>query len=139
MNTLSALIGSAWRRYDEWALVTRAELIVGGNYDGTLLWKREHGRICSNRYEALCQCDCDIADLCPPLPLHGESAPAFRRLHGGKVLSIPLTEDPDPWGAQTFDVATQPHTTFYDQLDADYRKALYDLTTVRARPRLSSV
>ena len=39
-RTLSAMIGSAARRYDEWDLVDPEELIIGGTYDGTLLWKR---------------------------------------------------------------------------------------------------
>ena len=34
------LIGAAWQRYVEWATVDPEELIVGGNYDGTLLWRR---------------------------------------------------------------------------------------------------
>ena len=34
-NTFIHLIGAAWQRYVEWALVDPQELIIGGNYDGT--------------------------------------------------------------------------------------------------------
>ena len=34
------MIGSAWGKYLEWEAIDPQELIVGGTYDGTLLWKR---------------------------------------------------------------------------------------------------
>ena len=126
-NALSAMIGSAWRRYAEWDLVSREELIVGGNYDGTPLWKRNLDDFIRID-EALCG-DCDIATFARRF-LFKANLPLFRRLHRqGIIYSVDRRST--PWGAQFFDVATQPHTTFYDQLDADYRKALdyYDLTT----------
>ena len=43
-NTLADLIGNAWRKFQEWADIDPQELITGGQYDGTLLWKR-HRRI----------------------------------------------------------------------------------------------
>ena len=44
-NTLADLIGNAWRKFQEWDDIDPQELISGGNFDGTLLWKRDHGRI----------------------------------------------------------------------------------------------
>ena len=73
------LIGAAWQRYVEWATVDSEELIVGGNYDGTLLWRRyldDHAATDA----ALCG-TCDIANFArrfyfhANLPLFRQSAP----------------------------------------------------------------
>ena len=56
------LIGAAWQRYVEWATVDPEELIVGGNYDGTLLWRRylddhaatDAGSVRNLRHRQLC-------------------------------------------------------------------------------------
>ena len=85
-NTLSALIGSSWIRYDVWAAVEEEELIIGGTYDGTLLWKRD-----IDDYRAidaaLCG-QCDIETYARRFLFHAD-LPAFRRLHrSGTIYSI---------------------------------------------------
>ena len=75
-RTLSAMIGSAARRYDEWDLVDPEELIIGGTYDGTLLWKRnEQDYIDVDA--ALCG-QCDGATFARRFLKHAD-LPAFRR------------------------------------------------------------
>ena len=70
------LIGAAWQRYVEWATVDPEELIVGGNYDGTLLWRRyldDHAAT----DEALCG-TCDIANFARRFYFHA-NLPLFRQ------------------------------------------------------------
>ena len=38
-HTFIHLIGAAWIRYAIWEVIDPQELIVGGNFDGTLLWR----------------------------------------------------------------------------------------------------
>ena len=76
-NALSAMIGSAWRRYDEWDLIDREELIVGGTYDGTPLWKRNLEDYIQID-EALCG-QCDASTFARRFLFHAD-LPAFRRL-----------------------------------------------------------
>ena len=40
LHTLSDMIGSAWLRYQVWNAIDPEELVIGGNFDGTPLWKR---------------------------------------------------------------------------------------------------
>ena len=85
-HTISDMIGSAWLRYKVWDEIDPEELIIGGNFDGTPLWKRTEQdyidtddrslRAMRNRHD------------CPPVPLQGEhpavppAAPlGYRLLH----------------------------------------------------------
>ena len=127
INTLSALIGSAWRRYDEWAVIDPAELIVGGNYDGTLLWKRDMAEYAAIDV-ALCG-QCDAVTFGRRFLFHAD-LPAFRRLwRQGIVYAVDRTTD--PWSPTLFDAASGDVGDFYNELKADYRKALdyYDETS----------
>ena len=60
LYALSDMIGSAWMRYKVWEAVDPEELIIGGNYDGTPLWKRTESGLYVDIDVALCG-QCDIA------------------------------------------------------------------------------
>ena len=114
------LIGAAWQRYVEWATVDPQELIIGGNYDRTLLWRRyldDHaatdGALCGT---------CDIANFARRFYFHA-NLPLFRRLHrSGIIYSVDRTTN--PWEAIIFAVASQPESQYYDDLDTAYHEAL---------------
>ena len=114
------LIGAAWQRYVEWATVDSEELIVGGNYDGTLLWRRyldDHAATDA----ALCG-TCDIANFARRFYFHA-NLPLFRRLRrSGIIYSVDRTAN--PWEASIFAVASQPESQYYDDLDTAYHLAL---------------
>ena len=114
------LIGAAWQRYVEWATVDPEELIVGGNYDGTLLWRRyldDHAATDA----ALCG-TCDIANFARRFYFHA-NLPLFRRLRrSGIIYSVDRTAN--PWAATIFAVASQPESQYYDDLDTAYHQAL---------------
>ena len=48
-HTLSSMLGSAWRRYQEWAEVDPLEIIHGGVFDGTLPLAPEPRRLSGDR------------------------------------------------------------------------------------------
>ena len=114
------LIGAAWQRYVEWATVDPEELIVGGNYDGRLLWRRyldDHAATDA----ALCG-TCDIANFARRFYFHA-NLPLFRRLRrSGIIYSVDRTAN--PWEASIFAVASQPESQYYDDLDTAYHEAL---------------
>ena len=74
-RTLAAMIGVAARRYAEWELIDPEELILGGTYDGTLLWKRNEQDYIDTD-EALCG-QCDGATFARRFLKHAD-LPAFR-------------------------------------------------------------
>ena len=115
-DTLAAMIGSAARRYDEWDLVDPEEIILGGTYDGTLLWKRnEQDYIDVDA--ALCG-QCAGATFARRFLKHAD-LPAFRRAwRQGIIYSADRTVT--PWAPELFDVATPPAEDFYDALDDAY-------------------
>ena len=119
-NAFIHLIGAAWQRYVEWATVDPQELILGGNYDGTLLWRRyldDHAAT----DDALCG-TCDIANFARRFYFHA-NLPLFRRLHrSGIIYSVDRTAN--PWEASIFAVASQPESQYYDDLDTAYHEAL---------------
>ena len=114
------LIGAAWQRYVEWALVDPEELIIGGNFDGTLLWRRyldDHAAT----DEALCG-TCDIANFARRFYFHA-NLPLFRRLRRSGII-YSVDRSANPWEASIFDVASQPESQYYDDLDTAYHEAL---------------
>ena len=119
-HTFFHLIGAAWLRYVEWAAVDPEEIIMGGNYDGTPLWKRnldEH----AGTDAALCG-TCDVANFARRFYFHAD-LPLFRRLNrSGIVYSVDRSAN--PWSATIFAVATQPQSQYYDDLDTAYHEAL---------------
>ena len=115
-RTLAAMIGVAARRYAEWELIDPEELILGGTYDGTLLWKRNEQDYIDTD-EALCG-QCDGATFARRF-LKKADLPAFRRAwRQGIIYSADRTVT--PWAPELFDVATAPAEDFYDALDAAY-------------------
>ena len=95
------LIGAAWQRYVEWATVDPEELIIGGNYDGTLLWRRyldDHAAT----DEALCG-TCDIANFARRFYFHA-NLPLFRRLHRSGII-YSVDRSANPWEATIFAAA----------------------------------
>ena len=119
-QTLSAMIGSAWRRYAVLAAIDPEEIIHGGNFDGTPLWKRN-----LDEYEAidvaLCG-QCNIATYGRRFYFHANLA-LFRRLYRSGIVYA-VDRSVTPWGATLFDVATQPESEFYVELDRDYHDSL---------------
>ena len=115
-RTLAAMIGSAARRYDQWELEDPEELIVGGAYDGTLLWKRYEPEYVEID-EALCG-QCEAATFARRF-LKRADLPAFRRAwRQGIIYSADRTVT--PWAPEFFDAATPPAEDYYDALDAAY-------------------
>ena len=126
LQTLSSMIGSAWIRYGIWEAIDPEEIVHGGNNDGVPLWKITldentdvDRRICGQ---------CEIATFARRFYFHA-NLPLFRRLYRSGII-YSVDRDLTPWGAQIFDVATQPESVYYDALDAAYHAALayYDNT-----------
>ena len=85
-QTIRDMIGSAWRRYEEWRLVDPQELIIGGNFDGTLLWKRYEDDFDQLNQDICGQCQ--IATFARQVLRKG-NLPLLRRLNrSGIVYSI---------------------------------------------------
>ena len=115
-DTLAAMIGVAARRYAEWEAVDEEELIVGGTYDGTLLWKRyEQDYIDTD--EALCG-QCEAATFARRF-LKKADLPAFRRAWRQGII-YSADRSVTPWAPEFFDAATPPAEDYYDALDAAY-------------------
>ena len=127
-GTLRDMIGSAWIRYDEWAVTDPEELIVGGNFDGTPLWSRNlddyrdiDRRLCSQ---------CSIATFARQVLKRGNIPLLKQLVRSGIVYSIDRSMT--PWGAEIFDAATQPESQYYIALDTAYEAALDYYDTVVA-------
>ena len=119
-QTLSSMIGSGWRRYKEWDATDPQELIIGGNFDGTLLWKRE--RPAYIEIDRLMCGQCEIATFARRFLFHA-NLPLFRRLYRSGIIYV-ANRETTPWESTIFDVATNPVSTFYDNLDTEYHQAL---------------
>ena len=120
LNALSAMIGVAWQQYAEWIQVDPLETIVGGQFDGTLLWKRNLADY--KQYDKTLCGDCDIATFARRFLFHA-NLPLFRRVwRQGLVYSV--NRNTTPWEPQLFAVATQPQSEFYDDLNGFYHAAL---------------
>ena len=120
LNTLADLIGNGWRRFEEWGAIDPEELIVGGQFDGTPLWKRDRAE-----YEGvdayLCG-ECDIATFARRFLLRA-NLDMFRRVYR-QGLVYATNRDTTRWEPRFVDVATNPESSFYEQLRVDYHKAL---------------
>ena len=108
-NTMTAMIGSAARRYDEWI---RPRGIVGGNFDGTPRWRRDLDDYIAVD-EALCG-QCDIATFARRFYLNADLAEFARLWRQGIVYRA--DRDTTPWSPTIFDVAQSPHGEFYAEL-----------------------
>ena len=119
-RTLAAMIGNAAVRYEEWEAVNPEELIVGGVYDGTLLWKRNEEEYIGID-TALCG-QCDIATFARRF-LFNADLPAFRRAWRQGII-YSADRSTTPWSPLLFDVVPAPFEDFYDKLDLYYHKML---------------
>ena len=70
---------------------------------------------------ALCG-QCNIATYGRRFYFHA-NLPLFRRLYRSGIVYA-VDRSTTPWGATLFDVATQPESEFYVELDRDYHDAL---------------
>ena len=111
-NTMTAMIGSAARRYAEWNAIDPQELIVGGNFDGTPRWKRDLDDYIAVD-AALCG-QCDIATFARRFYLNADLAEFARLWRQGIVYRA--DRDTTPWSPTIFDVAQSPHGEFYAEL-----------------------
>ena len=115
-QTISAMIGSAARRYQEWDAIDPEELIVGGNFDGTPLWQH-HERTTQNYIdidEALCG-QCRISTFARQFLSKADLA-AFREVwRQGTVYSADRSTT--PWSTAAFELATTAVPAFHDELD----------------------
>ena len=119
-NTLADLIGNAWRKFQEWDDLDPQEIISGGNFDGTLLWKRDRDEYRSV-HDYLCG-ECDIATFARRFILNA-NLDLFRRIYR-QGLVYATNRDTTPWEPRFIDVATSPQSSFYEQLRVDYHLAL---------------
>ena len=115
-QTISAMIGSAARRYQEWSLIDPETLIVGGNFDGTPLWQH-HERTTQNYIDidvALCG-QCRISTFARQF-LSKADLPVFREVwRQGTVYSADRATT--PWSTAAFELATTAVPAFHDELD----------------------
>ena len=119
-RTLSAMIGSGWRRFQAWNAIDPEEMIVGGNFDGTPLWKRDEADYIE--IDRLLCGQCDGATFARRFLFHAD-LPAFRRAYRSGLINS-ADRSTTPWSPTLFDVATQPESDFYDQDEAQYQAAL---------------
>ena len=119
-QTLSSMIGSGWQRYKIWAATDPEELIVGGNFDGTPLWKRQEEEYVE--IDRLMCGQCEIATFARRFKFQA-NLPLFRRLYRSGIIYV-ANRETTPWEATIFDVATNPVSTFYDNLEVEYHQAL---------------
>ena len=105
-NTMTAMIGSAARRYAEWEAIDPLALIVGGNFDGTPRWAREVDTYIGID-EALCG-QCDIATFARRFYLNADLTEFARLWRQGIVYRA--DRDTTPWSPTIFDVTQLPST-----------------------------
>ena len=122
-QTLSALLGSAQRSYNTWDEDDPAELIVGGAFDGTFVWKRYEQHY-KDIHTALCG-ECELDLYAQEFYFEADLA-AFKSLWRQGII-YSSNHDTTPWSPQIFDVANQADQTiaeYHDELDANYHYLL---------------
>ena len=125
-NTISAMLGSAWIRHEEFAAIDPLELIVGGNNDGELLWKV--------RLPEFTAVDLAICGQCTVRTFARQfykkaDLPAFRRLWRTGIIYA-VDRSTTPWSPTLFDVAPPGDPDWYGTLDAGYERAWDHYDTV---------
>ena len=100
-NTMTAMIGSAARRYAEWNEIDPEALIVGGNFDGTPRWSRDLDQYIGID-EALCG-QCDIVTFARRFYLNADLTEFARLWRQGIVYRA--DRETTPWSPTIFDVA----------------------------------
>ena len=121
-QTLSAMLGTAWKRYGDWEKVDPEELIVGGNYDGTLLWKRFESDYDQTDFDICGQCN--ISTFARRFRKKANLI-EFRRVYRqGIIYSADRTTT--PWSPHAFDIiaSPSPYGEVYAALEKQYQLAL---------------
>ena len=119
-NALRYMLGSAWRRYGEWLLVDPEDLIVGGQYDGTLLWRRNLEDYIGIDTSICGQCNISTFSR---RALVNANIPLLRE-HDKQGTVYTFDRSTTPWGLTEFDYAPSPADGWYDQQIAQYESAL---------------
>ena len=119
-NTLSVLIGTAAKRYAEWEAVDPEELIVGGTYDGTLLWKRNE-QFYVDTDAKLCGL-CGIVTYPRQFIRHADLRTFQRHWRQGFIWSADRSTT--PWAPELIDVLAAPYEDAYEALDGYYRSMI---------------
>ena len=125
-QTIEAVIGSAARRYAEWEVIDPEELIVGGIFDGTPLW-RHHERTLQH-YKDIDQglCGACKGSRFPRQMRKKADLEAFRAVwRQGIIYTVDRTTT--PWSPLEFDVPPPGMSTseFHDELDV-YLRLMHD-------------
>ena len=119
-QTMSALLGSAQRRYNIWDEDDPTELISGsGPFGGTFRWKR-YEQFYKDIHTSLCG-ECDL-DLYAQEFFFEADLAAFKSLWRQGII-YSSNHDTTPWSPQIFDVLNQADQTiaeYHDELDANY-------------------
>ena len=120
LQTLSDMIGSAWKRYKVWEATDPLELVVGGNNDGVPLWKVQQPE-----YEqidaGLCG-QCDIATYARRFLLAAD-LPAFRLAYRQGIVNA-ADRTQTPWGLLPFEIVLGNTGEFHELLQVAYHEAL---------------
>ena len=106
-----------------WREVDPEELIVGGTYDGTPLWKH-HARTVQDYTdidEALCG-QCDLEEYAQEFYFEAD-LPAFRRVWRQGLIYV-ADRSTTPWSPVLFDAAPGDVADFHDALDESFHKML---------------
>ena len=122
LNANTDLIGNAWHRYEAWKAVDPEERIIGGNNDGTLLWK--HGLPDMQEVDRILCGQCGQAQFAQLIYEYAD-LPAMRRNYRDNGLVYSLDRSTTPWSPVLFDVApgSPPFVDYYESLDAGYKTA----------------
>ena len=119
-------IAVAWLRYVAWGLIDPQELIIGGLYDGTFLWKRDIDDM-HETHDILCG-ECDISTIARVARKRANLIALKSAHRQGTVYSF--DHSTNPWGLVEFDYASQPYSDYYDTLEQAYEDALNYYDTV---------
>ena len=125
-QTIEAVIGSAARRYAEWEVIDPETLIVGGNFDGTPLW-RHHERTLQDYIDI----DEGLCGACKgsmfPRQMRKKADLAAFRAEWRQGLIYTVDRTTTPWSPLLFDAPPPGMTTseFHDVLD-EYLGLMHD-------------
>ena len=125
-QVLSDMLGVGWKRYKEWGVVDSETIIQGGEYDGTLLWKRNE-QLYDDTHDELCG-TCNISTFGRRFRRKAD-LPLFRQgYRQGTVHSADRTVE--PWATKDFALlpGPAPYGAAYEELKDlfDEAKDYYD-------------
>ena len=141
-DLFTASIGHVWHKYEDWESLDPEELIVGGVYDATLLWKRSLEDMAG--YDAALCGQCDVSMYASRFMIKAD-LPSFRIYYNSGIIPT-INRDTTPWSphgvlaaAQTYGLPTQAAIDaalleFFTGNEEYYHKALeYYANIVGAR------